>query len=126
MKINQILQPLFAAVMVYFGYLQMNDPDPFLWVMVYVLVAGLLIFSTFERRNKYAFWAVVGSIIVALLVLSPGVWHWIMYESAADVLGEMSLDRKYIEETREFGGLLIALIMLLPVYLGLRKDKNPE
>jgi len=124
MKPGQILQLMFAATMIYFSYLQLNDPDPILWVLVYVLVAGLLVFSAFGKRNAYAFWGIVVPMFITMGVLSPGVWHWMMYESAADVLGEMSPDRKYVEETREFGGLLIALILLIPVYIGIRKDKK--
>ena len=124
MKPGQILQLMFAAAMICFSYLQLNDPDPVLWVLVYVIVAGLLTFSAFGKRNIYAFWGIVVPMLITMGVLSPGVWHWMMYESAADLLGEMSPDRKYIEETREFGGLLIALILLIPVYMGIRKDKK--
>jgi len=124
MNFNKILQLFFSLLMVVFAYLQLNDPDPFLWVLIYLLVALMLGFSAFGKRNKIVFWGLIGSMLIAMAILSPGLWQWIRYEPAEDLLYGMSPDRMYIEESREFLGLLIAILFLIPVYLDLKRDQN--
>jgi hypothetical protein len=122
MKVNQIIQLFFGIMMLVFAYLQLNDPDPFLWVLIYVLVAAMLVLSAFGKRNSYAFWGLVIIILIPMGLLSPGLFQWLMYEPAEDLLYGMSPDRMYIEESREFLGLFIALLFLIPVYIQLRND----
>ncbi len=124
MNFNKILQLFFSLLMVVFAYLQLNDPDPFLWVLIYLLVALMLGFSAFGKRNKIVFCGLIGSMLIAMAILSPGLWQWIRYEPAEDLLYGMSPDRMYIEESREFLGLLIAILFLMPVYLDLKRDQN--
>jgi len=124
MNFNKILQLFFSLLMVVFAYLQLNDPDPFLWVLIYLLVALMLGFSAFGKRNKIVFCGLIGSMLIAMAILSPGLWQWIRYEPAEDLLYGMSPDRMYIEESREFLGLLIAILFLIPVYLDLKRDQN--
>ena len=124
MNLSKFLQLFFAFLMVVFAYLQLNDPDPLLWVLIYMVVALILGFSAFGKRSTYLFWGVLGAMLVTMVVLSPGLWQWLMYEPAEDLLYGMSPDRMYIEESREFLGLLIAMLFLIPVYLEIKRDKT--
>lgn len=124
MNLSKFLQLFFAFLMVVFAYLQLNDPDPLLWVLIYMVVALILGFSAFGKRSTYLFWGVLGTMLIAMVVLSPGLWQWLMYEPAEDLLYGMSPDRMYIEESREFLGLLIAMLFLIPVYLEIKRDKT--
>lgn len=124
MKPVQIVQLVLAFLMLVFAIVQINDPDPLLWILIYSLVALVLAFSAFGKRNMVAFWALVVCIVIPMVMLAPGFWHWLIYEPAEDLLYGMSPDRMYIEESREFLGLLIALLAIIPVYRQLRTDQK--
>ncbi|TGM80329.1 transmembrane 220 family protein [Leptospira bouyouniensis] len=80
--------PLFLL----FAYLQLNDPDPYLWFPIYAIVAILAGIRFFRRLPKW-----IGYIIIPLyLVLS------VYYATEAPYFG------MEVEEVRESLGLLIA------------------
>jgi len=86
-NIIAVLLFLYAAVVQY------NDPDPFLWIAIYVGVAGLSAAGIFER-----YWP-VPSAVLATLCLAGSAYL------AFRVLGKQSLIDS--EEGREMLGLLI-------------------
>lgn len=118
---SRILQLFFSFLMVVFAAVQINDPDPALWILIYLIVAAVLAFSAFDRRNKWVVYGAAVAVVVPMVYLFSGFYHWLMYEPAEDLLYGMSPDRMYIEESREFLGLLIALLMLIPVFRKLKK-----
>ena len=52
-----------------------------------------------------------------------GVWDWITKHHAANIAGTMKAEQPWIEETREFFGLLIIIVILLTDYFYSKKDK---
>jgi hypothetical protein len=51
-----------------------------------------------------------------------GVLDWIIKYNKANIVGQMHADKPYIEQTREFGGLTIVIIVLLGNYFAVRKS----
>ncbi|WP_165779481.1 transmembrane 220 family protein [Leptospira harrisiae] len=91
MKLFRILSvPLFL----YFAYLQLNDPDPYLWFPIYVFVAIIALASLFRPVPKFVGWI----LIPIYLVLSGYYFAHTPYFGME------------VEEVREFLGLLIASV----------------
>ncbi len=106
--VNGILFVLFGL----FAIVQINDPDPFLWVMIYGVTgvtALLRIFGIFQRTMVMIILVLIG--IYALLHL-PSFWYWLTHSNKSALFGEMIYDKPHIEGTREFLGLVIAAIGL--------------
>lgn len=93
--------------------IQLNDPDPLYWVVVYLAAAllsgGLCIGSRLETLSK----VVIGMVLAGLLISGPGVIEYFAADDYASIYGNMSGDKPYVESAREFGGLLIVSIYLV-------------
>ncbi len=98
-----------ALIFILFAIVQLNDPDPFVWFTLYLLVALLSLVSIFRevpRPLLYGFGLVL--LFYAAMHLEFAV-EWIMSENKGELFGEMQEEKQYLEGTREFLGLLIAL-----------------
>jgi len=95
--------------------LQYNDPDPLLWIMLYLWVALLCFGAAGNRFNKgLSILTIVLYTGYALfkMVHQDGVLDWINDHQAENIAGQMKAEKPWIEETREFFGLLIAIVVL--------------
>ncbi len=118
--INIILTILFVL----FALVQFNDPDPFLWILIYgsiALVSGLAIKKIYSSR--------VLLIMMVLCFLGsiyyfPGLIELVSDHEVGDLTRSMKADQPFIEESRESLGLLVGLLALLYHYLYARK--HPE
>ena len=111
----KIFNLLFAIIFLLFAGLQYNDPDPYIWIPIY-MYATVLCWLAF--RNKYyprAF--ILGIIIYAgyalyLFFSADGVLDWIQKHNAENIAGTMKASTPWIEDTREFFGLVILIVVL--------------
>lgn len=108
----RILDYVIAAVFFVMAGLQYNDPDPIYWVAVYGGTGLIALSKAFGRFSE--FWAAltIGAVVAGLLYAVPGVLNFFEHGAFEELIGEMQASKPYIESTREFGGLLIALIVL--------------
>lgn len=107
-----------------FAGLQFNDPDPLPWMISYTAVATLCSLAAFGGHFKWVTIAVAVPLIIWLLALLPGVIGWIG-SGMPSLTGAMKAETPYIEETREFGGLIMAIGALLHLWrLALREEKR--
>lgn len=92
--------------------IQLNDPDPLYWIVVYLaaaLLSGALCFgSRLETLSK----VVMGMVLAGLLISGPGFIDYFVSQDYSSIYGGMSGDKPYIESAREFGGLMIVAIYL--------------
>ena len=112
--LHQVLSTLFTIVFGWFALAQFNDPDPLIWIGLYgfvSLVNAMAIFSFFPKRS-----IMLGMIVLSIgcLYLSPSLIEWI--SSGDSLIDGMSPDRMYVEESREFLGMLMALGTLVYQY----------
>lgn len=56
----------------------------------------------------------------------PGVLNWATEHNAESLIQTMKADKPWIEATREFGGLLIVIIVLLINLFWLRKNRKTD
>jgi hypothetical protein len=119
MKIlNAILTVLFAV----FALVQLNDPDPWIWVAMYGFVAVMSGMAFLGKYNKNVL--LVGMVISVIwaITLSPGVYDWFANHNTAEIFENMAPGKVFIETARECFGLLIAFGALLFHYSQAKKQ----
>ncbi len=107
MKITNFILTL---IFLLFAFVQINDPDPIVWILIYGNMAVLCVLAMFKMRFVYWLGAsiVLYSIYAALLV--NGAWEWLQSPDHSLLFDDIAkMQYPYIEETREFLGLLICI-----------------
>jgi hypothetical protein len=126
MECMKLFNILFAAVFVLFAALQYNDPDPYIWVPLYLYAAALCWLASRRRFYPRAYWlgfAVYGIYGIYKLFDKNGVEDWIVQHHAESIAATMKAEKPWVEESREFFGLLIMIIVLGINYRWLRKQQ---
>lgn len=116
MKITNLV---LGALFLLFAIVQYNDPDPWLWMLLYGFIAGVLIFAAFGKREK---WVAIGGFLICavwFLSLLPDFINWVQM-GMPTITGSMKTEEPHIEYTREFLGLGICMLVL---FLNWRKGK---
>jgi len=103
-----------AALLLVMAAIQFNDPDPIYWVTVYAVAAIIPIGQLIGRRFPALWTLVMGMIIAGLLMSLPGFWNYLTADDFLSITREMLGDKPYVEYGREFLGLMIAALLLLP------------
>lgn len=119
---------LFFILFVLFAALQYNDPDPYIWMPIYIFAAGLCWLA--YRQNYFPKAYLAGIIVYSLYAIylfftHDGVLDWFNKHEAENLVQTMKAEKPWIEDTREFGGLLILIIVLLVNYIKARKKALP-
>src|SRR5688572_14577395 len=106
--------------------LQYNDPDPYIWIPIYLYGAWLCYLSIKGKYNPKLY--VAGLIVyigyaVFLFFDKTGVMSWATEHQAENIVQSMKATKPWIEETREFFGLLLLMFALVLNMLWLRKKQ---
>jgi len=123
----KIFNIIFCIVFVLFAVVQYNDPDPYLWVPIYLYPALLCYFKVMHKPiHKMAY--VAGFLVFGLYAIykmfdSNGIVDWIQFHNASNIASTMKAEKPWIEESREFFGLVIILIVLSINYLKTNKNQ---
>jgi len=115
----KILNYVMAAAFLFSAVVQYNDPDPFVWMLIYGLACAACALAIMGRLN-WVFPAAVGITALAWAVtLAPGVVGKVGFGELFEAF-EMKDER--VEVAREMGGLLIvAFWMSALVFQSLRR-----
>lgn len=107
-----------ALIILYvvFAALQWNDPDPVLWIGIYGVTAIIILMNVFGWHSKIVIGVLIAIGALYSLTYFGGVLDYFRANDLGAIGDEMHYDRPYIELTREFGGLWIALAGLILVY----------
>jgi len=109
MKIaNIILSILFFL----FAIVQYNDPDPWLWIILYGMVGIISAMAVFEKYNKVLILLGIGICVLGILFLLPDFIDWLK-NGAPSITESMKAESPHIELTREFLGFIVTLLALL-------------
>ena len=105
---------IFAVMFLVFAFVQVNDPDPVIWILIYGGMAVMCILAIFEF---YVRPLIIGLLVVFggySLVYIPGVLEWITHDNRALLFDDLAkMQYPYIEQAREFLGLLICIGILV-------------
>ncbi|MDX2197126.1 MAG: transmembrane 220 family protein [Cytophagales bacterium] len=100
---------------------QYNDPDPWLWMLLYTIASIIMFFAGMGIQS-------VAVIIFAYLIygtgfvwLAPSVVEFITKEQGNNFMMQMNNEKMYIEETRECLGLFIILIFISLIWIPVTK-----
>jgi hypothetical protein len=119
----KIFNLVFCLLFIVSAGLQYNDPDPYLWIPIY-LIGSLISFKAFQGiclpRLSLLFSIFLFIYSIYLFFDKYGVLTWIFDHQAEDIAGSMKASTPWIEETREFFGLIILIIVLIANYIHLR------
>lgn len=110
---------LFCILFIISAALQYNDPDPYVWVPIYMYGAVLcwLAFRVKFYPKAYLSGIVIYTVYaLGLFFWKNGVWDWMIQHNAEGIASTMKAEKPWIEETREFFGLLILVVVLLIDY----------
>ena len=123
----KVFNLLFCLLFIFSAALQYNDPDPYVWMPIY-LYGAVLCWLAF--RNKYYPKAYLIGIVVYLVYAvglffwKNGVLDWVTKHNAEDIASTMKAEKPWIEETREFFGLLILVVVLLIDYFYVKRKSR--
>jgi len=95
-----------------FAALQLDDRDTILWASIYCVCSGLWIAEWAGIRNNQAVHAVILVLVFWMGTLAQGPIDLMNFGDPGDLMAQMSTDKRYIEESREFLGLGICTISL--------------
>jgi hypothetical protein len=125
----KIFNIVFIILFVLSAALQYNDPDPYLWIPIY-LYGAFLCYQAYRKKYVPVLY-IIGLVIYIgyaayLFFDRQGVLNWANEHNAESITQTMKATKPWIEETREFGGLLILIVVLVINMLWLRKkDLRP-
>jgi len=117
---------LFVFIFILFAVVQYNDPDPYLWVPIYLFPAVLCFLAAREKfyKNAYTGGFIFFSLYAVYKLLDQnGVIDWMRFHDAANIAATMKAEQPWIEESSEFFGLAIILIVLFINYKKFTKTK---
>lgn len=101
-----------AALFMLMAAIQLNDPDPLYWCLVYLAVAAVPMLHAFERTQVMFYWVTCGLVSAGMLMSLPGFVDYVLSGDYGSVTGAMTNAKPYIEYAREFLGLVIAAVGL--------------
>lgn len=121
----KIFNAIFFVLFVVSAALQYNDPDPALWILIYLFGAMICFFAI--RKRNYPRLTLAGIILLFIYACylffdKDGVLSWLTEHQAENIAGSMKASTPWIEETREFFGLLILITVLSINLYTLKKE----
>ena len=113
--IATIVNAALALIFLLFAYFNLNDDDGWLWVLIYLLTAAVCALAAAKK-----FYPTANLVLIVLFLFyagylfisKDGVWDWLVEYNRPSIAESMQATKPYIEKTREFFGLLIAVAAL--------------
>lgn len=110
----KLINLVLAALFLLFAFVQINDPDPVLWILIYGVMAVACILVAFNRHYPL----ITSVLLIVFLVYSffyvSGVIEWLNSEDKSMLFDDIAkMQYPYIEESREFLGLFICIAVLV-------------
>lgn len=115
-----VLNIIFCISLLGFAYVNLNDPDAWLWVPIYGYAALCCGIAAWGIRHPLPLLLGIGFYAIYALRLffaRDGVRDWFFKYRRPSLVESMQASKPYIEKTREFFGLLIAMGCLSINYL---------
>jgi hypothetical protein len=110
----KIVNLILAVMFLVFAFVQINDPDPVLWILIYGAMAVICILAAFKLYSKIALIILMVGYFVYALVFLPGVQEWLAQHDQSMLFDDIAkMQHLYVEESREFLGLMICIIVLI-------------
>lgn len=118
---------IMGGLFVMFALLQINDPDPLLWICIYLAAGFVAVQNGRGKHMPLANWTLLLFCLAYALLLfvgKDGVYSWFNEHQAENLVQSMKATKPWIEQTREFGGLLIILVTVCLQLFRTQKSRN--
>lgn len=105
-----ILNSIFCLAFAGFAYVNFNDNDAWLWVTIYLVASVCCGLAVFQKYFPLVYLVAIGCYLLyalRLFFVKDGVRDWIVKYHKSSIVESMQATKPYIEQTREFFGLLI-------------------
>ena len=113
----RILDGFLALMFLVFALLQYNDPDPGMWMLVYGAMCFVCLASAFNRFSLGLMIPMAGGYLILSALHVDGMLEWLKSPNRKRLFDDVAkMQYPYIEEAREFLGLLICVVVLLYVF----------
>ena len=119
----KIVNLILAVMFLLFAFVQVNDPDPVLWILIYGSMAVVCILAAFRVYSRIGLVILLVAFFAYAIILLPGFNEWLKQDDKSALFDDIAkMNHIYIEETREFLGLLICCAVLI---LQLIRSRRP-
>lgn len=105
-----ILNIIFCLAFAAFAYVNLNDVDSWLWVPIYLVASICCGLAVFEKYYPIVYLVAIAFYLIyaiRLFFIKDGVKDWIFKYHNPSLVESMKATKPYIEQAREFFGLLI-------------------
>jgi len=110
----RVLHFLLAVMFLVFAFLQINDPDPIIWILIYGVMAVVCVMAIFEFYPRPVLMVLAIAYLLYSIYYFPGVKVWLMQDDKAQLFDNVAkMEHPFIEESREFLGLMINVLVLI-------------
>jgi hypothetical protein len=122
----KIVNLLLALMFVVFAYLQLNDPDPIVWILIYGAMAVICVLAAFNIRPRIVMIIMLVIFVGYSFVYFDGLKEWFGQPDKSVLFDDvMKMQHPYIEESREFLGLMICVaILAVHILLSLKRSTS--
>ncbi len=123
----KVFNSVFLLLFVISAVLQYNDPDPFLWIVIYMYAAFLCLLALINKSRLALMLVgivVYGLYAAYLFFTEDGVADWLSKHNAQSITGSMQASNAWIENTREFFGLIITICVLTVNWVYYKKKRR--
>lgn len=108
-----------ALLFLAFTVVQFNDPDPLLWIAIYGAMVAVCVMAALNKFYPKVMMVLGGLYLIYCGFLWSGVSQWFASDDKAMLFDDIAkMQYPYIEESREFLGLAIC-VMVLGIYIGI-------
>lgn len=110
----RILNFILAILFLLFAFVQVNDPDPLHWILIYGAMAVLAILAMFSVYPLKVILVLLVVYIGYSTVFFGGVTEWMQQPDKSALFDDVAkMQHPYVEEAREFLGLMICIVVLV-------------
>ena len=110
----KILNFILAIMFLAFAFVQINDPDPAIWILIYGAMAVLAVLAMFEYYPKKFLIGLTVLFVAYSVVYLPGVLEWLRQDNKSQLFDDVAkMEHLYVEQSREFLGLMICVLALI-------------
>ena|SRR5688572_20542369 len=121
----KILNGFLAVLFLLFAALQYNDPDPGVWMLVYGAMSIVCAFAAFNMFSRPVMIVMASAYLIFSALHVDGMLEWLKSPNRNRIFDDVAkMQYPYIEEAREFLGLLICLIVLMYLFYLQRYTKS--
>jgi len=123
----KIFNLIFSLLFLISAGLQYNDPDPYLWIPIYMYGVIYCWLAFKGHYHPIAYLAGSGLLLIYAgyeFFSDEGVLDWFNKHNAEDIAGTMKAEKPWIEATREFFGLIILISVMLVNYYASKRQKT--